>query len=55
MILPALLALLLRYARSIGIREAEAHIAAGNHPSRRVQKRPDSSRSAPSPNKTALT
>jgi RimJ/RimL family protein N-acetyltransferase len=30
------LALLLHYARSIGIREAEAHIAADNHPSRRV-------------------
>jgi RimJ/RimL family protein N-acetyltransferase len=30
------LTLLLRYARSIGIRDAEAHIAADNHPSRRV-------------------
>jgi RimJ/RimL family protein N-acetyltransferase len=30
------LALLLHYARSIGICQAEAHIAADNHPSRRV-------------------
>lgn len=30
------LVLLLRYARSIGIRQAEAHIAADNHASRRV-------------------
>ncbi len=30
------LVLLLAYARSIGIRDAEAHIAADNHPSRRV-------------------
>ena len=29
-------ALLLHYARSIGIREAEAHVASDNHPSRRV-------------------
>jgi RimJ/RimL family protein N-acetyltransferase len=30
------LVLLLRYARTIGIRQATAHIAAGNHASRRV-------------------
>lgn len=32
-------ALLLKYARSIGISDAEAHVATDNHPSRRVAKK----------------